>query len=1077
MRGAGIFSNERVRASAGAGKTYALTNRFIALCTVCSPDEICALTFTRAAAAEFLDRILGKLAAASSDEHAAADLSSAINATAAVGDISRDGFARMLARVVSLLPRLETSTIDSFQLRFASAFASELGVAGDIGIMDDFEYGREKDRILKEVFALAASDKRTFESFIEAVGEAAGDTRSKRVYEDVSRYVETAYDFWRGNPNLPRWGEVRLLKPANFPLRRWNESAYESLCLKLEGELANLPEGDTLKFLKTLLEFFRKSRPGKIGLPSSNPVRTLARIASDGALAGASKSEQSAADLSEKIPEIMGSLGAVRVSNPKISSAQFSVLRDMVSLLIGGSILMSLDIAKSVGKICSLYDAAYTRDMRMRGRMTFSDIPALLSDPSSEFERSLVEYRLDAKYKHWLIDEFQDTSRRQWDTLGSLLGEVLQDESGGRTLYYVGDVKQSIYGWRGGDPDLFDEIFTRYRNVRDGAGLDTSWRSSKPVIDLVNSLFGSEKISGFGRAGMRWSAMWSEHKFLASKGENGCAMVVRRNPEEDPDCSKCVYEIIKKLDPENRGLSVGVLVRKNSQVREIVEGLRYLSRAEGRKLSVSGELDVGIAGGNMIVPAILSLLRGAAHPLDTAAKAYVEMTPLAFIAKGEGWRKSLLSQVSEMGFEKYFTEVFKRIESEGVALDDYSELVKSRFLAAAGEFDEAGRPDMDLFCDFLEKYSLRESSKSSCVRVMTIHKSKGLDFDVVIMPHNERGRGSAPQGIRLAEVKASDGGKLVVNMPSLGVCAFDKNLSEEAERISENLTLESLCGFYVGVTRAKYAVYFIVDEDAEKGRGKYSFEKHILSVLNLKKSDCFPLESAVAFGSGLWFEKVSAKFLHKAKRSISVLDNPTLISIPKLMPVPSRAGLSLPRDALAPALCKNGKMELFNANPALYGSVVHSIFENLPFVSSDPCADVEKASLGIRAPKAWLCKAKSGVLRCLSNVKILEIFTRVEGLEIRKEYPFVLCVDGGTCAGVFDRMNIYRDGFGRVQKVKIVDFKTGAPESAADFIRENSVQMRMYGEAAAELFPQSPVEIALVDVDGARIVEVPWESL
>ena len=65
-----------------------------------------------------------------------------------------------------------------------------------------------------------------------------------------------------------------------------------------------------------------------------------------------------------------------------------------------------------------------------------------------------IDYRLDGTFDHWLLDEFQDTSTIQWMALRELLGEVLQDESGRRTLFYVGDVKQAIYGWRGGDAGI-----------------------------------------------------------------------------------------------------------------------------------------------------------------------------------------------------------------------------------------------------------------------------------------------------------------------------------------------------------------------------------------------------------------------------------------------------------------------------------------------------------------------------------------------------------------------------------------------------------------------------------------------
>ena len=77
-------------------------------------------------------------------------------------------------------------------------------------------------------------------------------------------------------------------------------------------------------------------------------------------------------------------------------------------------------------------------------------------------DRLYIDYRLDCQLDHWLLDEFQDTSDLQWAVLHNLLDEILQDDSGRRSLFYVGDVKQSIYRWRGGNPRLFGAILDHY---------------------------------------------------------------------------------------------------------------------------------------------------------------------------------------------------------------------------------------------------------------------------------------------------------------------------------------------------------------------------------------------------------------------------------------------------------------------------------------------------------------------------------------------------------------------------------------------------------------------------------------
>jgi len=112
--------------------------------------------------------------------------------------------------------------------------------------------------------------------------------------------------------------------------------------------------------------------------------------------------------------------------------------------------------------------------------------------------KDAVAYRLDSRHKHWLLDEFQDTSRAQWGVIEPLVSEVLMDTSDERTFFFVGDTKQSIYGWRGGDDRLFREIFNYYNRhspkhiAEEKLGL--SYRSDQAVIEVVNAVFNDVQV-------------------------------------------------------------------------------------------------------------------------------------------------------------------------------------------------------------------------------------------------------------------------------------------------------------------------------------------------------------------------------------------------------------------------------------------------------------------------------------------------------------------------------------------------------------------------------------------------------
>src|SRR3954468_7673920 len=125
--------HEMILASAGSGKTYALTNRFVQLLAGgASAERIVALTFTRKAAGEFFDEILNKLARAAAHPPAAETLARELNAA----HLTAPDFLRMLRGVVDAMHRLRLGTLDSFFARMARGFPFELGLAGDFGILE-----------------------------------------------------------------------------------------------------------------------------------------------------------------------------------------------------------------------------------------------------------------------------------------------------------------------------------------------------------------------------------------------------------------------------------------------------------------------------------------------------------------------------------------------------------------------------------------------------------------------------------------------------------------------------------------------------------------------------------------------------------------------------------------------------------------------------------------------------------------------------------------------------------------------------------------------------------------------------
>src|ERR1019366_3465261 len=184
-------------ASAGSGKTYALTNRFVRLLAGgAAPERIVALTFTRKAAGEFFDEILKKLARAATEPAFARQLAAEIGAPsfaeASEGGPPPEGkdFLRMLRAVVDAMPRLQLGTLDGFFARVVRSFPLELGLGGEFEIMEEAAARRERRRVLRQMFTAAGEPDPAQREFIEAFKRATFGVEEKRLARVLDGFLD-----------------------------------------------------------------------------------------------------------------------------------------------------------------------------------------------------------------------------------------------------------------------------------------------------------------------------------------------------------------------------------------------------------------------------------------------------------------------------------------------------------------------------------------------------------------------------------------------------------------------------------------------------------------------------------------------------------------------------------------------------------------------------------------------------------------------------------------------------------------------------------------------------------------------
>ncbi|MBO6102542.1 MAG: UvrD-helicase domain-containing protein [Opitutales bacterium] len=1028
-----ILSNERAVANAGSGKTYRLVGRFIALACVSKPEEICALTFTRMAASEFLDEILKRLAEASLSPEKAGELSAELKLFGLENDYGRADFCALLRRVVESLPRLKLSTIDAFEAAFASAFANELGIFSSISVMDDFRQDAARKGVLKTLFNRLMSDARSKNALLSEIEQASYGAMDKAVFETVGGYVDNAADLLAEVPDLERWGNPDDFRFGLAPL---NNSSLEECAADFEflSNGVQNPEMFGVEDPKTFaskfgpfLTMFRKLISGK-DIGTAIDVARFAEWIRSG-----KKIEDFYVEhivKKEKIHETLKFPPELAVRVKRLAAA-----------LIGGAFSRALASAKSIGKIASAYEEFYARDIRMKGLLEFEDFAKLIASGGGTFERSLVEYRIDSRFKHWLLDEFQDTSRAQWGALKNLLDEVLQDGSGERTLFYVGDKKQSIYGFRGADSALFDEVFDSYSHTLFDSPrrLVESRRSSAPVIDAVNALFESPILAEMNaEAAADWAKDWDRHSAYAGNGENGCVALIEE-PEDGEGLVREILSMLRVLYAKKPELSCAILTSTNKEATAILEGLRALKTRDD-KFSVSGEIDLATSTDNLQNVAILSAINYAFHPLENSDKMFLESAAFGEYFSRPKNRAALLDAAYRRGFEGAVLLAAEAWSAAGGGTDPdrLGELLKT-----ARNFDASGGGSVEDFLGSAKAYSKRESSKKASVAVMTIYKAKGLTFDVAILTDLKNPRGGKRGLVRVK----TPNGISVINMPPKNLCEFDEKLRETSLRMESREVYDNFCKFYVACTRPRKALYMFVPPDKKGSSAKTCFgDVAKRTFANLAPSGVFDgVDLKVAYGKADWFDFESAA----DPRQKADFEEPKIetLNSPSLAPQPAAAAAPSARE---PQKIVGLDAYLKNLKGRAFGSAAHFVLSKIKYLEDAEPAIAAYAG-GDEALKNYLRAA-------FKNEGFARFFRREENLEVLTEYAFTRFSGGVASSGAIDRLMLYKSADGRVLKALIADYKTDSAP-ALELAEKYAPQLRAYKSAVADSFGLAEADV------------------
>ena len=1033
--------HQLILASAGTGKTYNLVVHFVGLLLRgVAPEKILATTFTRKAAGEILERVLGHLVEAITVEEKLHELQEALPGV----DASEAACRRLLASLMRSLDQLKVKTLDAFFVSIARVYALDLGLPPDWQIVDEVDAKELKNEAIARL--LAGEDHEQWVKLLRQLQSAAG----RRVHEAMFTTVDKFGDaFSESGPHA--WSAV---KPSFEPA---TAEGLEALTRALrEAPRAVTKKGDPHKRFQTGLD------------------KTLVAIAEE------SWKELLENTLVQRIAE--GEEVYDRAQIPtEFRDAAWPIIRHAAAILTAELELRNQAAFSFLEQFTEIHRDLQSAESAYR----FEDLPLRLApslgaDPLSEAEYDMW-FRIDGRIDHLLLDEFQDTSPVQWRILERIVDELLADGTGERSLFCVGDVKQSIYGFREAEPRLLANLTEHRPELADVLRkIDKSYRSSRVVLETVNQVFaaiGSNPAmqeEPWEKAAEDFQAQWEEHT-PAHEQRQGAAYLVEAAPESDDRTHAAqvlarAVERVLHIQDEEPDASIGILMRAKKRIPSLI----YRLREHG--IFASGE------GGNPLVDSsavlhLLSIIHWLDHPGDGQARFHAATSPLGISlhipedAKNPETLpalRTLRQRLAREGYGSFSDSLTPIVEAH------YSEWDQRRFaqlVDLAHAYDERAGARPRAFVEHVRNQRV-EDPTAGRVKVMTIHGSKGLEFDAVLLPDLDGKYFPVHDPVHTSRPDPYGAIEAVTAAPGRGLSLVEPTLDELWREHQRRGMTDTLCVLYVAMTRARYRLDIVIEhhknEKAAKARRRPS------SILRqaLLEGDETPDESGVLWShtanASTWLETDPATAADAATPppAFQLAPTTTLRRLPRRAPsIDSTQTTRAATDLLRT-----------HSKSARHGTLVHALMEGVTWLESNDrtAEDLTQALASQGATPADTEAAIAAFTTSLEQPEIQSLLAREtqtppDGaeLEVHNERTFSLILTDAEGAehlanGSIDRLVLTLED-GTPTAATVIDFKTDriTPEEVPTQADHHATQMLAYRQAVATMYGLAPERVSL----------------
>lgn len=997
-------------ASAGSGKTFTLVKEYLKIVLQAKTDDayrkILAITFTNKAVEEMKGRIVASLSDFAKDEvppRTEALMNLLRDETGLSIATIRDKSRAIIKNIIHNYAAFDISTIDKFTHKVIRAFAH------DLNLPVTFDVSLESENLLQEAvdaIIAKAGENDVLTSLL--VDFSLSKTDDDKSWDITYELFETGRLLINENHRneLTQFHD-KSIEEFLFIKEKLRQavSALEHECIVLGNSLNDLLESNGIDPKSFSAGHF----PNHIGYIINNELKSTHKKYKEQEDIKVNKTAKDRDAIESLTPQLLSVLAQVYANYEK-KNFYTAFLKNITPLSLLNSISQELE-----------------RIQKEQNVLSISEFNAIIHKEIQSQPAPFIYERLGERYRHFFIDEFQDTSSMQWNNLIPLIDNALagQDMAGDAgTLMIVGDPKQSIYRWRGGKAEQFialakdENPFSNPDKAM--VQLGKNFRSYSEVIGFNNSFFAflADEFSNED-----YKELYATYSRQETNAKTGGYVNISFLPEvlaDDEEAAEKDERYLEAtlttiMDIRAKGFAYKDIVLLTRKRQPGILLANYLTEHEIPILSSETLLIENATE----VKLIISLLRYLKSNENIEAKAQF----LYFAGKNRTedihtFIKEGMTKADEQELEGYLKEFGIAISFSACRKKSLYEAVETIIGAFIKESSNQSYVQyfLDLvlerdvrvqsgIADFLEywdnngsKFSIPSPEGDDAVRIMTIHKSKGLEFPVVIFPFAEEDYARAPRSKMWLDIDDETLGLQKALIDSKReVSEYGENAAALYEAKSQEELLDNINILYVALTRAEEQLYIITNRNFTS-RGELTNNMSSYFIKFLQDKGMFDnLKNTYEFGDS---KKLSQNEKH--------IDNQKLIEV-----VPQRLNMDVVKIARRESLMWDTQ----RGKAIEFGNVMHEIFA---FIENEH--DI---------PKAIMKATESGLITIAQQEEVSATLKQVVQHPQLADY----FSEGIT---VFNERNIISRGMPNIKpdrvavkdgKAWLLDYKTGAHQA------------------------------------------------